>query len=84
MSDEAPRLEYGYIISIIMALIPVWWHKVYTPKLLTWDEQMASDEEKILAQRANALSGQGQLLQAAMESAKVKDFTQSSPIKPSG
>ncbi|HBC55762.1 MAG TPA: hypothetical protein DCZ03_01230 [Gammaproteobacteria bacterium] len=75
MPEEAPRLAYGYLISILMALIPVWWHQVYNSKLLTWDEQMASERERIQGQRANALSGQGKLVQAAIDSAQIADFT---------
>ncbi len=54
---EAPMMINGYLTTIIIAMIPPLWHKLMTPKVLAWDRDFATAEEKILAARANACSG---------------------------
>ena len=54
---EAPQMINGYLTTIIVALIPPLWHYLMTPKVLAWDRDFASAEEKILAAKANAISG---------------------------
>lgn len=53
----APMMINGYLATIVLALIPPLWHALMTPKLLAWDRDFASDEERILAAGANARSG---------------------------
>ncbi|WP_198972334.1 alkane 1-monooxygenase [Xylophilus sp. ASV27] len=54
---EAPQMINGYLTTIIVALIPPLWHALMTPKVLAWDREQASEEEKRLAAQANAASG---------------------------
>jgi alkane 1-monooxygenase len=54
---EAPMMINGYLTTIIIALIPPLWHKLMTPKVLAWDRDYATAEEKVLAAAANARSG---------------------------
>lgn len=54
---EAPMMINGYLTTIIIALIPPLWHKLMTPKVLAWDQEYATAEEKRLAAEANARSG---------------------------
>lgn len=55
--SEAPQMINGYLTTIIITLIPPLWHRLMTPKVLEWDRDYASADEKQLAQRANAASG---------------------------
>lgn len=61
---NAPMMIGGYITTIIVALIPPLWHKLMTPKLLAWDCESATYEERRLAARANVRSGISGLQQA--------------------
>jgi alkane 1-monooxygenase len=54
---EAPMMISGYLTTIIVALIPPLWHKLMTPKVLAWDRDYATAEERALAAKANANSG---------------------------
>jgi len=47
----------GYLTTIIVAMIPPLWHRLMTPKVLAWDRDHATAEERELAARANARSG---------------------------
>ena len=47
----------GYLTTIVVAMIPPLWHKLMTPKVLAWDRDYATEEERVLAARANARSG---------------------------
>ena len=47
----------GYLTTIVVALIPPLWHALMTPKVLAWDRDYATDEERKLAADANARSG---------------------------
>lgn len=55
--DTSLQLHYGYISTIVVALIPFWWHRFAAPQLHQWDLHSASPEEKKLAQQANQASG---------------------------
>ncbi|MBC3873434.1 alkane 1-monooxygenase [Undibacterium flavidum] len=55
--DTSLQLHYGYISTIVVALIPFWWHRFAAPQLHQWDLHSASPEEKKLAQQANLASG---------------------------
>lgn len=61
---EAPMMISGYLTTIVVALIPPLWHRLMTPKVLQWDRQHASAEERLLAAQANARSGIAQLVAA--------------------
>ena len=54
----------GYLTTIIAAMIPPLWHKLMTPKVLAWDRDYASAEERVLAREANKRSGVQELMAA--------------------
>jgi alkane 1-monooxygenase len=56
----------GYLTTIIVALVPPLWHRLMTPKVLAWDRDYATEDERVLAAHANARSGIAQLQQAAL------------------
>lgn len=56
---EAPMMINGYLTTIIIAMVPPLWHKLMTPKVLAWDRDYATTEERLLAAKANELSGIG-------------------------
>ncbi|CAD5106214.1 alkane 1-monooxygenase [Zestomonas carbonaria] len=64
---DAPMMIGGYLTTIIVAMIPPLWHKLMTPKVLAWDRDYASAEERQLAAEANARSGIGALMAASRE-----------------
>ncbi len=47
----------GCLTTLVIALVPPLWHALMTPKVLAWDRDFATDEERRLAARANAASG---------------------------
>jgi alkane 1-monooxygenase len=47
----------GYLTTMIVALIPPLWHRLMTPKVIAWDRDYATAEERQLAARANERSG---------------------------
>jgi alkane 1-monooxygenase len=61
---EAPMMINGYLTTIIIAMIPPLWHKLMTPKVLAWDRDYVTPEERQLAARANTRSGIPALQQA--------------------
>jgi len=62
---EAPTMINGYLTTIVVALIPPLWHKLMTPKVLEWDANYASEEERKLADEANRKSGIASLMKSA-------------------
>ena len=50
--------------------MPPLWHALMTPKVLAWDRDYATDDEKILAARANVRSGMRGFQQAGGAAAK--------------
>lgn len=62
---EAPTMISGYLTTLIVALIPPLWHRLMTPKVLAWDRDYATAEERQMAARANARSGIPLLQQAS-------------------
>ena len=55
---NAPMMPQGYLTMLYMALfLPFFFHKMMAKKLLEWDENFASDKERILADRQNQNSG---------------------------
>lgn len=61
---DAPMMIGGYLTTLSVAMIPPLWHYLMTPKVLAWDRDYASSEERELAERANATSGIAALLAA--------------------
>jgi NAD(P)H-flavin reductase/ferredoxin len=61
---DAPMMINGYLTTIIVALIPPLWHSLMNPKVLAWDREYATAEERLLAAQANARSGLRRLRQA--------------------
>ncbi len=58
---DAPMMINGYLTTIVIAMVPPLWHWLMTPKVLAWDRDFATAQERTLAARANALSGVGGL-----------------------
>jgi len=54
---DAPMMINGYLTTLVVAMIPPLWHHLMTPKVLAWDRDFATDEERRLAARASARSG---------------------------
>ena len=54
---DAPMMINGYLTTIVVAMIPPLWHALMKPKVLAWDRDFASDDERRLAATANARSG---------------------------
>lgn len=50
---DAPMMIGGYLTTIVVALIPPLWHALMTPKVLAWDRDFATAEERELARRAS-------------------------------
>ncbi len=51
---EAPMMINGYLTTMVVALIPPLWHALMTPKVIAWDRDFATAEERELAQRASS------------------------------
>jgi NAD(P)H-flavin reductase/ferredoxin len=64
---NAPMMINGYLTTIIVALVPPVWHRLMTPKVLAWDRDYASAEERSLAAAANARSGRPELQREAWD-----------------
>ena len=63
--DDAPEMPYGYLSMIFIALLfPWWYHKIMARKLIDWDQNYASDDEKKIAKEDNQNSGIKVLMQA--------------------
>lgn len=54
---NAPMMIQGYLTTILLTLIPPLWHALMTPRVLAWDRDFASPEERRLAAAANRESG---------------------------
>lgn len=50
---EAPMMINGYLTTMVVALIPPLWHALMTPKVIAWDRDFATAEERELAKRAS-------------------------------
>lgn len=46
---DAPMMISGYLSTLLVALLPPLWHALMTPKVLAWDRDYASEEERQLA-----------------------------------
>lgn len=65
--DTSLQLRYGYISTIVVALVPFWWHRFAAPQLREWDARSAMPEEKILAEMANRASAHPVFMSAVNE-----------------
>ena len=55
---NSPMMPYGYLTMLYMAIFaPFLFHKVMSKKLIDWDNNFASKEEKALAEIENQRSG---------------------------
>ncbi len=54
---DAPMMVGGYLTTLLVAMIPPLWHALMTPKVLAWDRDYATEEERRLAATANRKSG---------------------------
>lgn len=54
---RAPMMINGYLTTLLIALIPPLWHALMTPRVLAWDRDFATEEERALVRRANRSSG---------------------------
>ena len=61
---DAPMMPYGYITSLLIALVPPIWKKMMVPQLNEWDRIHASQGERIIAQKQNEESGMPALMQS--------------------
>jgi NAD(P)H-flavin reductase/ferredoxin len=66
---DAPMMINGYLTTIIVAMVPPVWHRLMTPKVLAWDRDHATAEERKLAAAANGRSGIPLLQRLAREDA---------------
>lgn len=63
--EVSPKLELGYLASMVLSMIPPLWFRWTTPRLLDWDCRLASDEERALAHAANRISNYPPLIAAS-------------------
>lgn len=61
---DAPMMIGGYLTTILVAMLPPLWHRLMTPKVLAWDRDYSTAEERELAALANARSGIAALQQS--------------------
>jgi len=54
---DAPMMFSGYLATLAVTFIPPLWNHLMAPKLLDWDLNFATPEEKALARQANQESG---------------------------
>jgi alkane 1-monooxygenase len=62
---DAPTMPYGYLSTILMAMVPPLFERVMVPLLLDWDKRYASPEEQRIAEEHNRKSGIPALMNAA-------------------
>lgn len=70
--QHAPMLPYGYLTTILLALVPPLYKKVMTPILNHWDEHFATPEEKKLAIAASVKSGMKGLKSAQLATEQTR------------
>jgi NAD(P)H-flavin reductase/ferredoxin len=75
---DAPMMINGYLTTILVAMIPPLWHRLMIRKVLAWDRDYATDEERELAAAANARSG----IPLLQRRARQADDAGPSPVMP--
>ncbi len=51
--ENVPKLKLGYFMSMFIAMIPYAWHRFMAPALDKWDNELATADERELANQAN-------------------------------
>ncbi|MEL0169427.1 MAG: alkane 1-monooxygenase [Pseudomonadaceae bacterium] len=69
---DAPMMIGGYLTTVVVAMIPPLWHHLMTPKVLAWDRDYATAEERELAAEANRRSGIAAMQAAWAEGERVR------------
>ncbi|PCJ15289.1 MAG: hypothetical protein COB04_13485 [Gammaproteobacteria bacterium] len=64
---EGPQYEFGYFKTMAIARRKKSWDKLMVPKLIEWDKNYATPEEKLLAMQANEKSGIPELIAHAKQ-----------------
>lgn len=64
-APNAPTLRFGYLSSILLALVPALWHRLMAQPLRDWDERHANPEERRIAMECNRRSGVRKLVALA-------------------
>jgi hypothetical protein len=54
VSDQAPKLPFGYETMTLIAFVPMLWRKIMDPQLAHWDIRFASEAERALVRKAKA------------------------------
>ena len=80
--QDAPMMISGYLTTILVALVPPLWHHLMTPKVLAWDRDHATPEERRLAAAANARSGIRALMNASGPSAVTNAGSSAAHLAP--
>jgi hypothetical protein len=63
---DQPTLPFGYLTSLAIIYVAPWlYRRLMTPHLLDWDRRFANPTERLLAARANAVSGMPALMASA-------------------
>lgn len=47
-SHDAPRMPYGFVLTQIVAGQPWLWKRIMEPRLVIWDQMLASNEERAI------------------------------------
>ena len=56
--NDAPMMPQGYLTMLYMALfLPYFFHRMMAKKLVEWDKDYATDNERVLAIEQNKKSG---------------------------
>jgi alkane 1-monooxygenase len=56
--DGAPMMPHGYLTMLYLAIfVPFYFHKIMAKKLIDWDENYASKQERVLSNISNKNSG---------------------------
>lgn len=61
-------INNGYLATMYLAMVPPLWFRISTPLLLQWDNEVATNDERVLAQEANGKSGIPNLMASSARS----------------
>jgi NAD(P)H-flavin reductase/ferredoxin len=68
---DAPMMVSGYLTTLLLTLIPPVWNRLMIPKLIAWDREFATEEERALAAVANERSGIPALMEQSAPSPAI-------------
>lgn len=54
---DAPMMINGYLTTLVIAMIPPLWHRLMAPKLVGWDRDHATPEERQLLAQGTVIKG---------------------------